>query len=226
MKVIGYARVSTDEQGASGLGLEAQTAKLRAYCDLYGHEMVEVVTEAASGKNLRRHGLQSVLDALRAGKAAGLLIAKLDRLTRSVRDMGDLLEQHFSGNAHLLVVAEQVDTSSAGGRLVLNVLMSVAQWEREAIGERTKDALKAKRSRGEKTGGGIPFGFDVLAGKLVENPAEQRGLRLIESLRAKGHGYHRIANQMNADGILTKTGRAWTPPVVRQVYLRSISEAA
>ena len=225
MKVIGYARVSTDEQGASGLGLEAQAVKLRAYCELYGHDLVELVTEAASGKNLRRPGLQGALANIRAGKADGLLVAKLDRLTRSVRDMGELLEQHFQA-AHLLVVAEQVDTSSAGGRLVLNVLMSVAQWEREAIAERTKDALKAKRSRGEKTGGGVPFGYDVAAGKLVENQAEQRALRLIESLRAKGYGYHRIAGQLNADGILTKTGRTWTPPMVRQVYLRAISEAA
>ena len=66
MKVIGYARVSTDEQGASGLGLEAQAAKLRAYCELYGHELVEVVTEAASGKNLRRLGLQGALANIRA----------------------------------------------------------------------------------------------------------------------------------------------------------------
>lgn len=209
MRVIGYARVSTDEQGASGLGLEAQTAKVKAYCELYGHELVDVVTEAASGKNLRRSGLQGALAAIRAGQADGLLVAKLDRLTRSVRDMGDLLEQHFT-KAHLFVVAEQVDTSSAGGRLVLNVLMSVAQWEREAIGERTKDALKAKRSRGEKTGGTVPFGYDVVDGKLVENPAEQKALQRINSLRSAGHSYQSIADQLNADGITTKTGRAWT----------------
>ena len=225
MKVIGYTRVSTDEQGASGLGLEAQSAKLRAYCELFGHSLVEIVTEAASAKSLRRPGLKSALDDIRTGRAEGLLVAKLDRLTRSVRDMGDLLEKHFT-KAHLLVVAEQVDTSSAGGRLVLNVLMSVAQWEREAIGERTRDALKAKRRRGEKTGGGVPFGHDVVDGKLAANPAEQRALRLIESLKAKGYGYQKIAAQLNADLILTKTGRAWRPPMVRKVYLRAAIEAA
>lgn len=222
MKVIGYTRVSTDEQEASGLGLEAQTAKLRAYCELFGHELVEIVTEAASGKSLRRPGLQGALDAILAGKASGLLVAKLDRLTRSVRDMGNLLEQHFQ-SAHLLVVAEQVDTSSAAGRLVLNVLMSVAQWEREAIGERTRDALKAKRARGEKTGGGIPFGFDLVDGRLAENLAEQQVIHLMKSLRARGYGYAKIAKHLNADGLLTKTGREWQAAMVRQVYLRVVN---
>jgi len=224
MKIIGYIRVSTEEQGASGLGLEAQEAKIRAYCDLYGHELVEIMRDHASGKNLRREGLQAALSALKSSAVDGLIVAKLDRLTRSVKDIGELLESYFNGNASLVVVAEQVDTSTAAGRMVLNILMSVAQWEREAIGERTKDALKAKRSRGEKTGGGVPFGYDLEGGKLVENRAEQRVLRLMESLRVKGYGYHRIADQLNADGLLTKTGRAWKSAMVRQVYLRASND--
>ena len=209
MRVIGYARVSTEEQGASGLGLEAQVSKIKAYCDLYGHELVDVITEAASGKNLVRPGLQGALAAIRAGQAEGLLIAKLDRLTRSVKDLGHLLEDQFQ-TAHLLVVAEQVDTSSAGGRLVINLLMSVSQWEREVCVERTKDALKAKRTRGEKTGGTVPFGFDVVDGKLVENPAEQQALQRIHRLRSAGHSYQAIADQLNADSITTKTGKYWS----------------
>lgn len=226
MRVVGYCRVSTDGQEQSGLGLEDQEAKVRAYCQLYDLELVTIHKDAASGKSLNRPGLQAALAALKAGQTDGIIVAKLDRLTRSVKDMGTLLDGYFREAFAFHSVGEQINTTTAAGRLVLNVLTSVAEWERETISERTSAALAVKRSRGEKTGGGVPFGHDVVDGKLVENPAEQRALRLIESLRAQGYGYHRIAGQLNDDHIFTKTGRAWTPPMVRQVYLRAVNEAA
>ena len=150
MKVVAYCRVSTDEQQASGLGLESQIDKVKAYADLYDLELVDIITDAASGKNLNRAGLRTALNMLKDGNADGIIIAKLDRLTRSVKDMGDLLESYFSKQWSLFVVVEQIDTSTASGRMMINILMSVAQWERETIGERTKDALAAKRKRGEE----------------------------------------------------------------------------
>lgn len=221
MRVIGYIRVSTDEQERSGLGLEAQEAKVRAYCDLYGHELIALEVDAASGKNLRREGLDHALAKLRTKGAEGLVIAKLDRLTRSVRDMGELLERYFSGLASLLVVAEQIDTSTASGRMVLNLLTTVAQWERETIGERTKDALRAKRARGGKTGGDVPYGFTLEDGQLVEQDTEQKAIRLILDLRAEGYSFQRIAGQLNADGITTKRGCQWTPTQARRLTLRA-----
>jgi DNA invertase Pin-like site-specific DNA recombinase len=98
-----------------------------------------------SAKSFNRPGLQNALQALRSGKAKGLLIAKLDRLTRSVSDWQTLIDDYFGEKAgkSLFSVADSIDTRSSAGRLVLNVLLSVAQWEREAIGERTRDALNA-----------------------------------------------------------------------------------
>ena len=221
MRVVGYIRVSTAEQEESGLGIEAQEAKVRAYCDLYGLELVELFTDAASGKNLQREGIEAALGRLVDGAAEGLIVAKLDRLTRSVRDLGALLEDYFKDSS-LVVVAEQVDTRTAAGRLVLNLLTSVAQWERETIGERTRDALRAKRRRGEKTGGTVPFGFDAREdGRLVENRQEQLVLNQIKALRAKGYGYKRIAAALNHDGHLTKTGRAWNHVLVGNVVRKA-----
>jgi DNA invertase Pin-like site-specific DNA recombinase len=101
-----------------------------------------------SAKTLDRPGLQTALAMLKTGQAAGLVIAKLDRLTRSVRDLGALIEGPFAaGKAALLSVSEQIDTRTAGGRLVLNILGSVSQWEREVIGERTAAALQHKKTR-------------------------------------------------------------------------------
>ena len=152
MKVIAYCRVSTEEQATQSVSIQAQEAKVRQYCDLYGHDLAEVVIDAGqSAKSLNRPGLARVLAALEAGEVEGVVILKLDRLTRSVRDLGNLLETYFTKNA-LLSVMEQTDTSTAGGRFVLNLLISVSQWEREVIGERTSCALQHKKSLGIKLG--------------------------------------------------------------------------
>lgn len=159
-RVISYVRVSTDEQANSGVSLAAQREKCELYARLHGLTLVEHIEDAGqSAKSLDRPGLQRALKMLRSGEADALLIVKLDRLTRSVRDLGTLLDTHFQpGAATLMSVHDQIDTSTAAGRMVLNILTSVAQWEREAIGERTAAALAHKRSNGSKTGGHRPFG--------------------------------------------------------------------
>lgn len=220
MKVIGYIRVSTTEQEQSGLGLEAQKEKIVAYCGLYDLELVDIVQDAVSGKSLKgRDSLALALAMLARGEADGLIVAKLDRLTRSVKDLGLLIEKHFS-KFSLFVVTEQVDTRTASGRLVLNLLTSVAQWERETIGERTAAALGVKRSRGEKTGGKIPFGYDLADGKLIENRQEQAVIKMIHDLRGQGFGYLKIANTLNDEGFTTKEGKQWHPMTVKQTINR------
>src|SRR3989442_11690 len=121
-KVVGYCRVSTDTQADHGVSLQAQEEKIRQYCTLYNLELVTVVVDAgASAKTLRREGLQRVLSMLTHGHAEGIIVVKLDRLTRSVSDLGSLIGDYFSTYA-LMSVCEQIDTRSASGRLVLNVL--------------------------------------------------------------------------------------------------------
>lgn len=221
MRVIGYIRVSTDGQEASGLGLEDQEAKVRAYCQLYDLELVAVHRDAASGKSLNRPGLQAALAAMKAGQAEGIIVAKLDRLTRSVKDMGSLLDGYFREAFAFHSVGEQINTTTAAGRLVLNVLTSVAEWERETISERTSAAMAVKRKRGEKTGGTVPFGFDVVDGKLVQNIVEQRALQRIKELRGLGYSYSRIASALDSEGIPAKNGGKWHPYTVQKVYQRA-----
>jgi DNA invertase Pin-like site-specific DNA recombinase len=161
---------------------------------------------------------------LRKGEAGGLLIAKLDRLTRSVGDWQDLIEGYFGDRAgkQLLSVQDCIDTRTAAGRLVLNVLLSVAQWEREAIGERTRDALQHKIAKGERCGR-VRFGFDLAAdGKmLVPNAAEQGAIGLMRELRAAGHSYPAIAAALDARGLSTKGGKPWLPMTVRNILKRT-----
>jgi DNA invertase Pin-like site-specific DNA recombinase len=216
MRAIGYVRVSTDQQATDGVSLDAQDAKIRAYCDLYGIELVGIEVDAGeSASTLKRPGLARALAALDAGTVSGLVVVKLDRLTRSVRDLDALLTRYFAGSnpKALVSVAEQVNTETAAGRMVLNVLVSISQWEREVIGERTSAAMRHKQTRGEYIGGGIPFGFGVAAGELVECPEEQAILLDLRRLQARGLTLREIADELNSRGVLRR-GRNWYPMAV------------
>lgn len=210
-KAVAYVRVSTEKQADGGVSLEAQKAKIAAYASLYDVDVVEVVVDAGvSAKSLDRPGLSRALAMLKAGTAEALLVVKLDRLTRSVRDLGELVETYFaSGKAALLSVAEQIDTRSAGGRLVLNVLASVGQWEREAAGERTAAAMQHMASEGLYTGGKAPYGYRVEAGALVEVEAEQAVLAAAREAKAAGLSLRAIAASLAARGFLSRTGKAF-----------------
>ena len=223
MKVVGYVRVSTEEQAKSGLGRDAQIKKIKAYCDLYDLELIDIIIDnGVSGKTLKREGLNKIIKLIDENTIDGVVVAKLDRLTRSVSDMGFLLNKIFKKH-ELFSVSENVDTRTASGRLVLNVLVSVAQWERETIVERTKDALRAKRERGEKTGGDVQFGYDVLNGKLISNEKEQKIIKYIKRLRKDGYGYKRIANMLNNKGLKTKKGKSFSHMQVKRIIERELS---
>lgn len=220
MKVIGYIRVSTDEQATAGVSLDAQRAKLEQYAALYDLDLVDVVVDAGvSAKNLKRDGLQSVLAALDAGQAEGVLVAKLDRLTRSVRDLSDLLEGYFGTKYSLLSVAEKVDTGSAAGRMILNIMATVSQWEREVIGERTSAALQHKIAQGEHVGSPA-LGYQMTEGKLEKFDAEQLVVDRILALRAAGCTLRAVAETLTTEGHKTKRGGTWFASTVKAVLDR------
>ena len=221
-RAIAYLRVSTDKQADTGVSLDAQRAKARAYAELCGLELVAVVVDAGlSAKTLQREGLQRALAMLDAGEADALLVCKLDRLTRSVRDLGVLLDRYFGekGGAALMSVGEQIDTRSAAGRLVLNVLMSVAQWEREATGERTRNALQHKKAQGEYTGGRMPYGYqlDVDGVRLVEHEGEQLVLSGIRDYRRAGLSLRSISAELAKRGLVTRRGRPFAVSSVKRM---------
>ena len=205
-KAIGYIRVSTEKQADHGVSMEAQAEKLNAYAMLYDIELVDMVIEQGSAKCLQREGLQSVLARLEAGEAEALIVVKLDRLTRSVADLGRLVDTYFQQFA-LLSVGEQIDTRSAAGRLVLNVLASVSQWEREVIGERTSAAMQHMRNQNKYTGGKAPYGYNLVDGYLVENDDEQEVIKLVAKYKAKGLSLRKIAAVLDRAGHRSRTGK-------------------
>lgn len=226
MRAVGYIRVSSEEQAAEGVSLDAQRAKVGGYAALYGLDLVAVEVDAgASAKTLDRPALARALARLDRGEAEGLVIAKLDRLSRSVGDWDRLIAAYFGERAgkKLWSVADSIDTRTAAGRLVLNVLMSVAQWEREAIGERTRDALQHKIRVGERCGK-VRFGHDLHPDgvRLVANPAEQEALAVLHDLAAGGMGPRAIARELSRRGLPTKEGRGpWDHSAVRRILART-----
>ena len=220
MKVVGYVRVSTQDQADGGASVAAQRQKLQQYAELFELDLVAIIEDAgASAKTLQREGLHEALAYLDGGKAEGLLVAKLDRLTRSGKDLGTLLDSHFRSEFSLLSVADKIDTSTAAGRLVLNVLASVSEWEREAIGERTSAALQHKIAQGEHVGS-PSLGFDMVGGKLVKNEDEAEVVERIQQLRAEGHTFQQIADTLTEEGHRTKRGGQWYPATVRNYVKR------
>ena len=222
VRVIGYVRVSTDEQATSGVSLAAQAEKVRAYCSLYDLELIELIEDpGASAKSLDRPGLQRALDMLEESNADGIVVAKLDRLTRSVADMAALIRRYFGERAgkSLFSVADSIDTRSAAGRMVLNILVSVSQWEREAIGERTRDALRHKRAQGQVYGH-APLGYRAEGEQLVADDAELAAVTEVTRMHKAGVSLRAICKAMTARGFHTKKGGAWRPSTVQAILRR------
>jgi site-specific DNA recombinase len=225
MQAIGYVRVSTDRQAEQGVSLEAQEAKIRAMATVQSAELLDVIVDGGeSAKSLNRPGLQRLLALINAGKVEAVIVAKLDRLTRSVKDLCGLLELFEKRKVSLISVAESLDTGSAAGRLVITIMAAVSQWEREAIGERSRDALRHKRGKRERVGN-IEFGCRLAQDGLhVEaDPAEQAALAEIRRLRAAGGTLRGIAADLNHRAFRTRGGTPWRLESVARVLKQRVA---
>ncbi len=227
-RTVAYLRVSTAEQAETGISLDAQRAKVQAYAALYALDLVAIEVDAGvSAKGFRggfdatlrqRPGLARALSQLDRGTADAILVVKLDRLTRSVRDLGTLVERYFANRYALMSVSEQIDTRSAAGRqLVLHVLGAVAAWEREATGERTSAAMAHKRSCAEYTGGEPPYGWRVGddGSTLKRDQGEQATIRAAVALREAGLSLRQIGAALEKRGLLPRSRRSWHAKTIR-----------
>lgn len=233
-KVIGYIRVSTREQGEQGVSLDAQRAKLISYCELYDLELVSIEVDVASGKSMnRRPGLKKCLATMESGTVEGMVIVKLDRLSRSVRDMCELVQDVFQKQGKLLIsVTDQINTSTASGRLVLGILTQLAEWERETIGERTTEALQHLKSEGVQLGRcalGWEHGDEVDDNGrrvMVPKPGEREAIDLMIKLRRAGRTLQAIADTLEDQGYPTKHGKKkWAPQTINYILRREARRA-
>jgi len=205
MRLISYTRVSTEQQGASGLGEDAQLESIRKAAEYHGYEIVNTFNDVISSRQSSRPGWENVKSNLFLKHADGVIVAKLDRISRSVKEGAEIFED-FKRNGWEIVVNDLgVDTSTAAGKLVATVMMAVAEWERDVISQRTSDALQAKIAAGAKLG--RPY-----------SKPDPRAIRIMESFRYQSVSW--ITGALNDAEIPSITGGRWHESTVRRHMCR------
>jgi len=220
-QAIGYIRVSTEQQATEGVSLEAQKAKIAAWCVTNGYELVNVFVDAGiSGKSMdKRPGLQDALKSLSKGMA--LVTYSLSRLARSTKDAISIGETVAKKKADMASLSEQIDTTTAAGKMMFQMLAVLAEFERNLVAERTTNALQYKKATNQKYTNITPYGFEAIEGRLVRVQAEAAVVAEIQAARAGGNTLQSIADSLNGRGIPTKTGKIWQPATIHLLMKRT-----
>ena len=205
MDAIGYIRVSTDQQGERGYGLDAQTALIEDEAERRGWNLAHVYVDVASGKSTkRRPQYAAAVRELSEGRASVLIVAKLDRLSRSLVDFAGLMAQSRKEGWSIDALDIGIDTSTINGELIANIIMALAQWERRIIGQRTALALGQVKQRGVKLGRPTVVAREAVA--------------IIRAMRSSGSSYRTIAATLNTEGVPTaQGGKEWYASTVRAI---------
>ena len=209
-----YIRVSTEEQVKEGYSISAQKQRLKAFCIAQDWTVSGMyVDEGISAKDMNRPQLQQMIKDIENGVIDCVLVYRLDRLTRSVRDLYLLLDTFDKYDCKFKSATEVYDTTTAMGRMFITIVAALAQWERENLGERLRMGTYEKVSQGKYAHNIRPFGYDLdlKTSKLTIREDEAKTVRLIVDLYLnKGMGAHRICKHLNERGIGTRDGNAWS----------------
>lgn len=205
LKAVIYARVSTEEQASEGYSIEAQKHLLRDYAKQRNIEIVgEYIDEGRSGKSIDgRPEMQRLLKNAQEKNFNVVLTYKLDRLARKTKDSLEIGETLERFDVQLMSYSENIDTSTPGGKMFYTVLSSVAEMERSTNIDRVKMGMNQRAKQG-KWNGGIVLGYDVVDKELIINEEETSIVQEIFNLASKGHGYKKIAYDLNKRGYKTK----------------------
>ena len=230
MKAIGYVRCSTQEQADSGLGLDVQDERIRAYCTMRKLKLLDTVCDpgVSGGKPLaKREGGQRLLAAIRERKAEAVVMLKLDRMFRNAGDCLTTVETWERAGVALHVVdlgGNAIDTTTAAGRFMLVVLAGAAEMERNLTRERTRSAMAVKRANGQRIGN-VPYGFSLAedGSTLIADETEQAVIHDIRAMRSEGMKLKEIAATLTSRGVHTKTGKSpqWTHQTVASILKRA-----
>ncbi len=207
MRVLGYVRVSTSEQASSGAGLAAQRAAIAEEATRRGWTLIDTIEDAGySARDIKRPGIRLALDLLSARQADALVVAKLDRLSRSMLDFAGIMAQAQKQAWGMVALDVNVDTTTASGEMMANVMAAFAQFERRLISQRTRDALAQRKAEGVRLG----------RAREIAPELEHR----IRALKADGLTLRAIAAQLDAEGVATPSGRPWQPSTLHRVLSR------
>lgn len=217
-----YARVSTDEQ-IEGFGLDVQRANCEQYAAAYNIPVCNVYTdEGISGAKPvdKRPALSALMDAARAGEFNQVIVPAIDRLARDLKLFLNIWDDLEALGLKIILVKERLETDSATGMLMRNIMATFADYERALISERTTGGRRARAKTDGERGGSLPMGYLRTApGKFGVDPLAAGLVRHIFSLRNAGNSYHVIAALLNAEGFTTQRGAQWAAASVRTIVL-------
>ena len=223
-RAIGYVRVSTAGQATEGVSLEAQQTRIRAWCEANDYRLTAVHVDAGiSGKRAdNRPELQRALAAVCGRRGGALVVYSLSRLARSTTDAIAIAERLDKAGADLVSLSENLDTTTAAGKMLFRMLAVLSEFERDLVSERTVAAMQVKRANGQRIGT-VPYGFDLAddGTTLIENEAEQATIEDIRAMRAGGAKLKEIAATLTKKCARTKTGKsAWSHQSIARIIAR------
>lgn len=225
-KVVGYIRVSSQEQAEDGESLERQAARILSYCEARGYEQPEIISdEGRSGSKKNRPGLQKIVAMCRAGTLGKVVVYDSSRLHRDSDNAKEFIKMADKAGVevHDIQKSGPIKTETATDKFQLNIEAAVHQHYRDIISDKMKAHHRYKRSKGEHPGGLVPFGFELVDGvRLIPKPEEFKALKLMHTLRQQGLTLRAIVAILQEQGIPTKKGHGkWQPVVVMRILDRT-----
>lgn len=216
-----YIRVSTEEQAKDGFSIAAQKEKLTKYAEVSDWVIFDYyIDDGISGKNIKdRPEMQRMLSDIQSGKVNNILVYKLDRLTRSLMNLMELIQFFEKYNCSLNSQTERLDTSNAVGRMFVKIIGTFAEFERENLAERVSFGYEEKTRQGNYTNTNGVFGYDYVVGEqsLLINEEEAEQVKRIYELYLKGNSFYKIANTFNFEGIESKRGGTWAAATIKSI---------
>jgi len=212
-----YTRVSTEDQAKEGFSLDAQLDKLRSYCKARDWIIAgEYVDDGYSGRNVKRPAYNRMMDEM--DKWDTILVIKMDRIHRNSKNFMLMMEDLKKHGKEFVSMTESLDTSTAMGRFVMDIIQRIAQLESEQIGERVYIGMEQKaRTNSGVLGFNIPYGYDYIDGKLVINEDEARVVKDIYSWYTEGKSMGEIAKMLNNSKIPTKKQGFWAKKTISTI---------
>jgi len=209
IKAAIYTRVSTEDQAKEGFSLDAQLDKLRSYCKARDWTIAEeYIDDGYSGRNIKRPEYTKMMTEI--DKWDLLLVIKMDRIHRNSKNFMLMMEHLKKEDKEFVSMTESLDTSTAMGRFVMDIIQRIAQLESEQIGERVYIGMEQKaKTNGGILGFNIPYGYDYIDGKLVIKNDEEKQIKRIFTMYLEGSGMKTIADQLNIENIPTKQNKKW-----------------
>jgi len=223
MKVLGYIRVSSNKQVNEGSSLLNQKNMIEDYCLRNQYELLDILNdEGISGLKRDRNGLNDLMGKIKKDKVEMVVVYSLSRLGRRMKDVIEIIDYMNTNNVRFISLKENFDNNGIMGKLLLNIMGSVNEFEVGIMGERIRDVKRYKKSNKEVFGGRLLYGVNEVEGKLIENNIELEVINLMSELREIGFSYQRVADYLNGENIKAKFDGIWYGSSVRMVLLNGV----